>query len=486
MGDSAPSKIASAAPEVSNLHPAPPPEVNPWKKSLSSPQLAPQKESIELPDSLTVPANGKPQVQPAVAKAKKTGKQKWVPLEAEISVSSPTKTKNKSANGNSKKKDTKQNQSKRTNRKKPALPSDQQEEKNVGHDTTTITTISDMSSATTEGTDTSDEKTLAKLASQLTISSSERPETAPPTSGSEATLDNGFTEIAATTQDQDSEQYRDPHIQRHQRSKSFNGNNMRYDKKNRNLYSRSSANLPSLPPYPILSSTPYYVPYYMPPVPPYGVSMSPTSSRRNSQMNSQASSRSSPKSTNDLRTSTTGERSSHHASPSRSPETVSPSIYGDPNLYYGVMPGIPPHAGSPDPGSPVPYFHPYYMPPPTPGFPLYSSQAPYSPTYPGTAENYGDDKVGRLIKQLEYYFSMENLLKDIYLRKHMNSEGYVSVAFIAGFSRVKILSEGDSNLILQALKRTNLLEMSGPEKSEVVRLKEGWERWVLPQDQREL
>ncbi|KAG7905047.1 hypothetical protein KL905_002782 [Ogataea polymorpha] len=486
MGDSAPTHIASTGPELSNLHPAPPPEVNPWKKSSSSPHLAPQNESIKLPDSLAIPVNGKPQVQPVVAKAKKTGKQKWVPLEAEISVSSPSKTKIKSANGNSKKKDTKQNQSKRTNRKKATLPSEQQEDKAVVHDTTTVTTISDMSIATNEATNTSDEKTLAKLASQLTISSSEGPETAPPTSGSDAILDNGFTEVAANPRDQNSEQFDDPQFQKHQRSKSFNSNNMRYTKKNRSPYSRSSANLPSLPPYPILSSTPYYIPYYMPPVPPYGVSMSPSSSRRNSQLNSQASSRSSPKSIDELRTSATGERISQHASPSCSPETVSPSIYGDPNLYYGVMPGIPPHAGSPDPSSPVPYFQPYYMPPPTTGFPLYSSQAPYSPTYPGVAENSGDNKVGRLTKQLEYYFSMENLLKDIYLRKHMNSEGYVSVAFLAGFSRVKILSEGDFNSILQALKRTDLLEMTGSEKSEMVRLREGWERWVLPEDQREL
>ncbi|KAG7728202.1 hypothetical protein KL933_002328 [Ogataea haglerorum] len=485
MGDAAPSNIAPT-PEVSNLHPAPPPEVNPWKKPLSSPHLAPQKESMKLPDSLAIPSNGKPQAQPVVAKARNTGKQKWVPLEAEISVSSPTKTKNKSANGNSKKKDPKQNQSKRTNRKKLALNSEQQEDKTVVHDTTTITTISNMSSAPTEATDVSDEKTLAKLASQLTIDSSEGHEIAPPTSGSEATLDSGFTEIASTPQDQNSEQFNDPQIQKHQRSKSFNGNNMRYNKKNRNPYSRSSANLPSLPPYPVLSSTPYYVPYYMPPIRPYGVSMSPSSSRRNSQLNSQASSRGSPKSTDDPKISATGERNSQQGSPSRSPETVPPSIYGDPNLYYGVMPGIPPHAGSPDPGSPVPYFQPYYMPPPTAGFPLYSSQAPYSPTYPGITEKHSDDNLGRLTKQLEYYFSMENLLKDIFLRKHMNSEGYVSVAFIAGFSRVKILSGGDSNLILQALKRTNLLEMAGSEKSEVVRLREGWERWVLPEDQREL
>ncbi|MQL90480.1 hypothetical protein Taro_023079, partial [Colocasia esculenta] len=40
-------------------------------------------------------------------------------------------------------------------------------------------------------------------------------------------------------------------------------------------------------------------------------------------------------------------------------------------------------------------------------------------------------------KQIEYYFSPENLCKDIYLRQNMDEEGWVPVSLIAGFNRVR-------------------------------------------------
>jgi len=43
----------------------------------------------------------------------------------------------------------------------------------------------------------------------------------------------------------------------------------------------------------------------------------------------------------------------------------------------------------------------------------------------------------QLAKQLEYYFSDENLEKDEYLRAQMQSEGWVSIAHIANFKRMR-------------------------------------------------
>ena len=37
----------------------------------------------------------------------------------------------------------------------------------------------------------------------------------------------------------------------------------------------------------------------------------------------------------------------------------------------------------------------------------------------------------------EYYFSVDNLCKDIYLRRHMDSEGWVSLSLIAGFTMIQ-------------------------------------------------
>ncbi|MQM15569.1 hypothetical protein Taro_048517 [Colocasia esculenta] len=41
-----------------------------------------------------------------------------------------------------------------------------------------------------------------------------------------------------------------------------------------------------------------------------------------------------------------------------------------------------------------------------------------------------------LLKQIDYYFSPENLCKDVYLRQNMDEEGWVSISLIAGFNRV--------------------------------------------------
>ena len=39
--------------------------------------------------------------------------------------------------------------------------------------------------------------------------------------------------------------------------------------------------------------------------------------------------------------------------------------------------------------------------------------------------------------QLEYYFCQDNMIKDVHLRKHMDSQGFVLREFIAGFNRIK-------------------------------------------------
>ncbi|KAF7801270.1 la-related protein 1C-like [Senna tora] len=42
-----------------------------------------------------------------------------------------------------------------------------------------------------------------------------------------------------------------------------------------------------------------------------------------------------------------------------------------------------------------------------------------------------------IVKQIEYYFSNENLIKDSYLRSKMNHKGWVHIDVIAEFRRVK-------------------------------------------------
>mmetsp|Transcript_22284 Transcript_22284/g.26796 ORF Transcript_22284/g.26796 Transcript_22284/m.26796 type:complete len:949 (+) Transcript_22284:403-3249(+) len=82
-----------------------------------------------------------------------------------------------------------------------------------------------------------------------------------------------------------------------------------------------------------------------------------------------------------------------------------------------------------------------------------------------------------LQQQIEYYFSVENLCKDIFLRAQMDSEGYIPVTIIASFNRVRMLTP-DASLISEALKKSTEVELTGDNIK--IRKKEGWEAWVLP------
>lgn len=64
-----------------------------------------------------------------------------------------------------------------------------------------------------------------------------------------------------------------------------------------------------------------------------------------------------------------------------------------------------------------------------------------------------------LIKQVEYYFSRENLAKDTYLLSHMTAEGNVPLRLIAGFNLVRQLSE-DYEFIVNTLRKSNALVVS--------------------------
>ncbi|KAF8791356.1 La-related protein 1 like protein [Argiope bruennichi] len=63
----------------------------------------------------------------------------------------------------------------------------------------------------------------------------------------------------------------------------------------------------------------------------------------------------------------------------------------------------------------------------------YSYCSYYWNGYPLSEETLKDT----LKKQIEYYFSEENLQKDFFMRRRMNSEGFIPVALIASFHRVQ-------------------------------------------------
>eukprot|EP01135_Chromosphaera_perkinsii_P002930 Nk52_evm41s230 gene=Nk52_evmTU41s230 len=84
----------------------------------------------------------------------------------------------------------------------------------------------------------------------------------------------------------------------------------------------------------------------------------------------------------------------------------------------------------------------------------------------------GDELVQALKKQLEYYFSRENMSQDVYLVSQMNSDLYVPIATIAKFKMVRYLTE-DMNLIIETLRSSSVVKVdeTGTKVKPLVNLK---------------
>lgn len=88
-----------------------------------------------------------------------------------------------------------------------------------------------------------------------------------------------------------------------------------------------------------------------------------------------------------------------------------------------------------------------------------------------------DDKLLKeyLKRQIEYYFSLENLERDFFLRRKMDSQGFLPLSLIAGFHRVQSLTT-EISLICEALKNSTEVEMV----DQKIRRKVDPEKWPLP------
>ncbi|XP_047967995.1 la-related protein 1C-like isoform X2 [Salvia hispanica] len=86
--------------------------------------------------------------------------------------------------------------------------------------------------------------------------------------------------------------------------------------------------------------------------------------------------------------------------------------------------------------------------------------------------------LNKILNQINYYFSNENLVKDIHLRRNMDREGWVSVHLIAGFNKVRQLTN-NIHLILDALQASSIIEVQGDK----VRRRGDWLKWLMPPTQ---
>lgn len=79
----------------------------------------------------------------------------------------------------------------------------------------------------------------------------------------------------------------------------------------------------------------------------------------------------------------------------------------------------------------------------------------------------------KILQQIEYYFSEENLKKDDYLKSNMDEEGWVPLSLIAGFRRVQSLTS-DIQLILNSLRDSTVIEVQG----ENIRSRRDWQKYA--------
>ncbi|PQK09408.1 hypothetical protein BB8028_0001g14780 [Beauveria bassiana] len=108
------------------------------------------------------------------------------------------------------------------------------------------------------------------------------------------------------------------------------------------------------------------------------------------------------------------------------------------------------------------------------------SMAPIS-AVPFQPQPYWDNMMVPVLKnQIEYYFSIENLCKDMYLRQRMDSQGFVPLHFIAAFKRVRELSADIGMLRVVCEMSLDVDLVVGEDEIERVRRRDGWESFVLP------
>lgn len=180
----------------------------------------------------------------------------------------------------------------------------------------------------------------------------------------------------------------------------------------------------------------------------------------------------------------------------RLPSNYRVNRFSLPNNYNGFIPmPYPPQPNQHHQSLPVNQYYPganpqqfsYYN-------PLVNQQQFQAPIMVPPPISPKQDPITALIQQLDYYFSLENLIKDVYLRKNMNNEGYVALDFILEFKRVKLIldnikmiNNGNDfdQLVINSLNNCGNIEVMNTNDTSFdlhsifVRVKKNWKQWVL-------
>ena len=85
----------------------------------------------------------------------------------------------------------------------------------------------------------------------------------------------------------------------------------------------------------------------------------------------------------------------------------------------------------------------------------------------------------------EYYLSVDNLCKDMFLRKHMDSEGFVFLSVLANFNRIKQLTQDMDMIRYVCLNSAQMEIRTGMDGLDRVRKRDGWQQWILSVEERD-
>ncbi|KAK3336518.1 hypothetical protein B0T19DRAFT_41417 [Cercophora scortea] len=95
-----------------------------------------------------------------------------------------------------------------------------------------------------------------------------------------------------------------------------------------------------------------------------------------------------------------------------------------------------------------------------------------------------DQLVQQVRAQVEYYFCLDNLLKDHYLRQHMDDQGFVRLDVIAGFRRVQEMTT-EPSIIHSACAGSELIDfVAGEDHVLRLRARGHFEVFILAQSER--
>ncbi|XP_073293640.1 la-related protein 1C-like isoform X2 [Primulina huaijiensis] len=113
----------------------------------------------------------------------------------------------------------------------------------------------------------------------------------------------------------------------------------------------------------------------------------------------------------------------------------------------------------------------YYGLGPQPGSPGHMPTFPYAPMLNPIPDPHLPSKI---VNQIDYYFSHDNLVKDTFLRQKMDVDGWVPINLIANFKKIRELTD-NVQLILDALRASNVVEI----QVEKLRRKGNWRKWIM-------